>query len=1730
MNYIFRSILLFSLLCAGVSLAKPTKTIRVGIDSMMPFNFINEDGEASGLTPDLLREIVRDQDEWDVEFVPTTWSEGSKKLQNETLDLMVSVAYSPARARVMEFNRTPIVEIWGQVFIPRDATMTHISELQGKKIGVMSKDLSGEHFVNLSERFNIDCTITTYAEYDEVFAAIKSGEIDAGIAPNHHGLRLANQYNLTGSPIQFSPVSLFFAAKKGKQQEFLAEIDFRMGQWKHDQNSYYAQRLDYWMNGKKAASRWPWILVCAISATALLLFTGNRWLKHQISKRTKELTESKRRFELAMQASKDGLWDWNILTNEVYYSPSYFAMLGYPADKAVHDFSFWETHVHPDDIASILVVVTKCVEKGDDTFSAEFRMRTKDGDWRWILSRGMITSRDENRRAIRIIGTHTDITEQKEIEKQMVDLARFPEENTNPVLRISTDGQLLYANKSATIFSTVLGARPSEPVNEEWRARIQQALTTQQPFETEVSVGAQTFAATIAPIAEQNYVNIYARDITVRKQMHQRLELTQFSLDNASVAAVWVNQDASIAYLNKAMSHMLGYSHKELLTLRLINLIPNYTDEAWAEHWAELEEQRLIILPSLARTREGVVLPIEIQANFLEFQGEKYNCAFVRDISKELASKQRKEFRLLLGEWTAECSFDELLTRSLNEIEKITGSTCGFCHFVEENQHYTATQTATTFTDHAGSDPAQARAWTPCLETARPVIHNDYQENRHKPELPEGHIPMTRDLTVPVIQNKNVVAVLGVGNKPSPYTQNDIEMVSQLAEFTWNALQHKLDEDAKKASESRYRILFENMPAGFALHDIIRDESGTPIDYRFVNLNPAYEKLIGQSSTEVVGHALKDILPATEACWIDLFNLVATTGESAVLEAYWQDLQKYCAVRAFRPAPNRLAITCSDISERMRMHDALEKRIIALTRPLEGDADIELEELFDLKQLQRIQDEFASATGVASIITHIDGTPITQPSHFTDLCMNIIRGTKKGCANCFKSDSALGRCHPDGPIIQPCLSGGLWDAGASITVGGRHIANWLIGQVRDETQTEEHMRAYAREIGADEAQLIAAFNRVPAMKREHFDEIAQALFTLANQLSTSAYQNVQQARFISEQKKAERELRESEERFKSLHNASFGGIAIHDNGIIMECNRGLAIVSGYSEKELIGMDGLLLIAESERAHVRAQVQNGTEKEYETIGLRKNGEEFPLKLNGRNVHYKGHQARTTEFRDITESKKAERELSESQKYLEAMWSAMDVGIVLIDEKTHKILRANPAILKMSGHSSVDKLINNPCHKLLCPTQIGNCPVSDLGEEVHCAERVLIHADGHLVDIEKTISKITLNGREVLLETMTDISARKKTETELRRLSTAIEQSPEAVVIADPAGTIQYVNPAFETITGYTRAEAIGKNPRILKSGEHHADFYTDLWKTIRSGQTWEGRFINRHKNGSLYTEEASISPVCDANNGITGFVAIKRDITAELAREEQFRHSQKMESIGQLAGGIAHDLNNLLTPILGYSSMLQETATANSFEETALAQIEKAGKRARDLVRQLLTFSRKQLISIKIIDLNHVFADFKDLLLHTIRNNINLCFEPYSQPLLVRADQGQFEQILMNLCVNAQDAMPNEGKLHLSLHPITLTEENKQEYQAADSGDYALLRVSDTGSGIPPEILPKIFDPFFTTKGIGEGTGLGLSTIFGIVKQHNGGIRVLSKKDKGTTFEIVLPRANPDSAK
>ncbi len=375
------------------------------------------------------------------------------------------------------------------------------------------------------------------------------------------------------------------------------------------------------------------------------------------------------------------------------------------------------------------------------------------------------------------------------------------------------------------------------------------------------------------------------------------------------------------------------------------------------------------------------------------------------------------------------------------------------------------------------------------------------------------------------------------------------------------------------------------------------------------------------------------------------------------------------------------------------------------------------------------------------------------------------------------------------------------------------------------------------------------------------------------------------------------------------------------------------------------------------------------------------------------------------------------------------------------------------------------------------------------------------------------------------------AKRLSDEKLALLSSAVERAAESVVITDAESHIVYVNPAFCQLTGYSQAEALGKTPRVLKSGRHDKSFYEEMWSVLRRGETWRGRLVNRRKDGTLFEEEGSIAPLRGPDGAVTHYIAVKRDVTAEADLERQLRQSQKMDAVGRLAGGVAHDFNNILTSILGNAEMTAMQAPAGSQLADDMQQIIKAGKLAADLTRQLLIFSRKQIVEPVALDMNQSLRDFEKMLRRTLGEDVKLVLELWTGPVWVKADPSQFDQVVLNLAVNARDAMPHGGRLSITASPVEFAGATTYAYTRIPAGQYARLRVTDAGVGMTPAIMDHLFEPFFTTKEKGRGTGLGLSTVFGIVKQAGGYITVDSEPGRGSTFSVYLPLVTaPDAVK
>jgi PAS domain S-box-containing protein len=503
---------------------------------------------------------------------------------------------------------------------------------------------------------------------------------------------------------------------------------------------------------------------------------------------------------------------------------------------------------------------------------------------------------------------------------------------------------------------------------------------------------------------------------------------------------------------------------------------------------------------------------------------------------------------------------------------------------------------------------------------------------------------------------------------------------------------------------------------------------------------------------------------------------------------------------------------------------------------------------------------------------------------------------------------------------------------------------------------------------------------------------------------------------------------------------------------------------------------------------------------------------------------------------------------------------------------------------------------------------------------------------------------------------DSAASKRFEESLRLQSAALEAAANAIVITDQLGNILQVNAAFTALTGYAAREVIGQNPRILKSGKQDEAFYRNLWQTISSGQVWSGELTNRRKDGSLYAEEMTITPLRDTDGVIARYIAIKQDISERKRAEDELRwktafleaqvnssidgilvvdqdrktllqnqrftdlfkmpqrmadevsdenrlrwvtdmvknpepfvqkvlhlyahpneishdeielkdgttldrysspaigkdgkyygriwtfhditerktlearlfQSQKMETVGKLAGGVAHEFNSILTTIIGQGELLLGDLPAGSPLAKNAAEINKAAGRGATLTRQLLAYGRKQFLQPEILNLNRVIEGMEEMFRHLMGVDVETQIIPAPGLRAVKADAGQIEQVIMNMLMNAREAMPNGGKLILETANVSFDQKSVGRYLELKPGDYVMLAITDTGTGMSEEVKARVFEPFFTTRGVGHGTGLGLSTCDGIIKQSGGQISVYSEPARGTTFKIYLPQVEPQA--
>ena len=617
---------------------------------------------------------------------------------------------------------------------------------------------------------------------------------------------------------------------------------------------------------------------------------------------------------------------------------------------------------------------------------------------------------------------------------------------------------------------------------------------------------------------------------------------------------------------------------------------------------------------------------------------------------------------------------------------------------------------------------------------------------------------------------------------------------------------------------------------------------------------------------------------------------------------------------------------------------------------------------------------------------------------------------------------------------------------------------------------------------------------------------------------------------ITARRQMEENLNQLFKQQQTILDAAPIGIAFLKDHRIQWTNGAFDGTHGYTAEDLIGADASIFYARPEDyEHVGreapARFRQGQAYAEELEFKRKDGTRFWCLLRGRAINPADPaEGAIWMMMDVTLRRNTEEALRKSEENFRSVFANAPVGI--FQSSPDRLGVANPALAKMFGYQSPEEMVGcaflaesffvQPADRRMLVRQAVESGLYTQGEvEFRRKDGSVFIGNMRLRAIRDE------KGETQFLEGFVeDVTERNRVEAELLKASRALEQSPVTIVITDLTGKIEYVNSAFTQLTGFSREEALGKNPSLLKSGKMPPEDYKQLWDTVLAGHDWRGEFHNKAKDGRLFWESAVISPIKDSKGRITHLLAVKEDITHRKHLEEQLRQAQKMEAIGQLAGGVAHDFNNILAAMTMHLSFMQQNPLLTMDLKESLEEVESETKRAANLTRQLLTFSRRRVARVLPLDLTGLIHDLLKMLRRLLGENIEVNFSSPG-PSWVRADAGMMEQVVMNLCINARDAMPKGGTLTLCNTLVELKGESQADSKSRP-GSFVCLAISDTGCGMDETVLSRIFEPFFSTKEVGKGTGLGLATVYGIVQQHEGWVEVESKVGQGSIFRVYLP--------
>jgi two-component system cell cycle sensor histidine kinase/response regulator CckA len=611
-------------------------------------------------------------------------------------------------------------------------------------------------------------------------------------------------------------------------------------------------------------------------------------------------------------------------------------------------------------------------------------------------------------------------------------------------------------------------------------------------------------------------------------------------------------------------------------------------------------------------------------------------------------------------------------------------------------------------------------------------------------------------------------------------------------------------------------------------------------------------------------------------------------------------------------------------------------------------------------------------------------------------------------------------------------------------------------------------------------------------------------------------------------------LRESEARFRALSESGVIGVLVADRERILEANDAFLELVGYSRAEMLA--GSIRwseitpreYAEADARAIRELIETGVVRPFEKEYIRKGGSRVPVVVGGAIT---GHQpVEWTSFViDASERKRAEAEVRAGEARYRSLFDRLPAPMWVYDYESLRFLDVNQAAIEQYGWTR-EEFLRMTIREIRPPEEL---PVFD--ERIRRRSPGLTlggryrhwRKDGSAIEVEISSQEVLYGGMRARLVLATDVTARVRMQEDVQRFVSLVENAGDFIAMASPEWRLLYLNKAGRELMGLDDDSPLADvSLASLWYEDSRETVEREVLPRLAQGQSWDFDGKLRHlRSGEPIEVECNAFGIRDAQTGrVLAGAFVVRDLTERKRVEEHLRQAQRMEAIGRVAGGVAHEVNNMMTVILGFCTFLARSLDETDERQEDVSQIARAAERAAEVSRQLLAYSRRQLLQPRVLELNSVLLDMESVLRRLMGEDRDVVLRLGLEPRWIKTDRTQLEQVILNLALNARDAMPQGGRLAIETSGTVLDNDYGRRHPATivRPGQYVLLTVSDTGRGMDPETQAQIFDPFFTTKPVGHGTGLGLSMAYGIVKQSGGYIWAYSEPGEGTTFKIYLP--------